>query len=162
MCAGTAGRTQWKKDLKKLQQREQHMLEKLAEARMRQARAMERFTLVRTRVLRAEKRFQALHERFTREEDAPSDEMAPDVLSSAETLQEPAHEDALIAAILAITQTEPSSLPADSPSSQEGGEAVQQAQHPEAAADLHVSGTEEADTTDRLPVVHQQHSCEPD
>jgi hypothetical protein len=132
------------------------MLEKLAEARMRQARAMERFTLARARVLRAEKRFQAIRERFAGEDHAPSDEMAP------ETRQNPAHGDALIAAILAITQTEQaSSLPADNPPLQESNEpALQTEGVPADEADS--QETDQADTTDRSPLVRQQCSCEPE
>lgn len=146
------------------------MLEKLAEARMRQARVMERFTLARTRVLRAEKRFQAIRQRSTAEEQAASEEKAPAVPSLPDTHQDPAPgENALIAAILAITQTEPASLSADDPSEEETVHLAErkprQAQHPANEPDAHPSvrpAAEGADTTDRLPVVRQQHSSEPD
>jgi len=141
------------------------MLEKLAEARMRQARAMERFTLARTRVLRAEKRFQAIREHSVTEEQAPSD-----VPPLPEMRQDPAPgEDALIAAILAITQTEPASPPADDPSLEETVHLAERVPHqarqqaPE--TDPHPSSGQEAektDTTARLPIVRQQRASEPD
>ena len=52
------------KDLKKLQQREQKMLQKLAEAREAQARAMKRFAQAQARVLLVERRLQAVRERL--------------------------------------------------------------------------------------------------
>ncbi|HEX4713953.1 MAG TPA: hypothetical protein VH164_03405 [Ktedonobacteraceae bacterium] len=52
------------KDLKKLQQREQRMLHKLAEAREVQTRAMKRFAQAQARVLLVERRLQAVRERL--------------------------------------------------------------------------------------------------
>jgi len=101
------------------------LLQKLAEARARQAEAMKRFAQAQARISLAEQRLQAL-----REQPQPAQEIsAPAELPVApppqEPLQKPEDEQALIAAILAITQTEPGS--GDQPAAGTGG-SVQQAE----------------------------------
>lgn len=92
-----------------MQQREQHLLQKLAEARERQARAMKRFAQAQARVSRAEERLQALREQPQPAQEIPAPGEEPAVPSPQEALQNPEDEEALITAILAITQTEPDS-----------------------------------------------------
>jgi hypothetical protein len=97
------------KYLKKVQQREQHLLQKLAEARERQAGAMTRFAQAQARIALAEERLQALREQPQPAQGIFAPGAEPAVPSPQEALQPPEDEEALIAAILAITQTEPDS-----------------------------------------------------
>ncbi len=99
-----------------MQQREQHMLKKLSEARERQARAMNRVSLAQARISLAEERLQIYRERLQSAQKIPRPDDASVVPSSAEARQDAEDEATLIAAILAITQTEPGSqAPATNP-----------------------------------------------
>jgi hypothetical protein len=134
------------KDLKKVQQREQQMLEKLAEARARRARAMERLALARARVLQAEKRFQATGGHPPSAREASSDEPASDIAPPAQGETPPAPS-------LALTRREV-----------EPSETEQHAESKaEAPAETQTSGEQKAgaaDTTVRLPIVRRRRSRE--
>ena len=172
-----------------MQQREQHLLQKLVEARERQAGAMKRFAQAQARISLVEERLQALREQPqpAQEISAPGEE--PAVPSPQEALQHPEDEEALIAAILAITQTEPGSGdeiavgiggsvrqaeqalqevkqailngalsgPEAEVALREAENALLQAQRAESAAHpSETQGTDEPDTTARLPVIRQR------
>lgn len=139
-----------------MQQRENQMLEKLAEARTRQARAMERFALATARVLQAEKQIQAIRERFQSAPDmAGSSEAAPD--ASPQAHQNPAGGDELIAAILAITQTELASHPSEaSETEQQVRDTTGEEDTPPQAPREQDADADATDTTARLPTMRQQ------
>lgn len=147
-----------------MQQRENQMLEKLAEARTRRARAMERFAVATARVLQVEKRIQAIRERF---QSAPSDadcDSDTNADASPPAHQDPVAGEELITAILAITQTEPASLqpqageakPQEELQVQDAtGEQDTSGSGGDATGEQDTSGSE-GDTTVRLPTMRRR------